>query len=116
MQEGECKDPRSHSCAELPDTGVYVQYGNYLSGRPSCWALYLVREATEEDLEENHYLEEVGDSMWSVWHEISYCPHCGTKLVPPSVFDEDGPADKEADIPYGASSLFDQEQWHGRLR
>jgi hypothetical protein len=116
MPESKIENPRSHSCDEMPVTGVYVQYGSNLPDRPSCWSLYLVREATEQDLEENHYLEEVGDSMWAVWHEISFCPHCGIKLESPDVSDEDISADKETAKAYGASSLFDQEKWYGRLR
>jgi len=60
VQDAELENPRSHKCAEMPSTGVHVQYGRNLLGRPLCWSLYLIREATEEDLEENHLLEEVG--------------------------------------------------------
>jgi hypothetical protein len=53
MQDAELENSRLHKCAEMPSTGVHVQYGRNLSGRPRCWSLYLIREATEEDLEEN---------------------------------------------------------------
>jgi len=44
------------------------------------WVLVVSRSATEEDLEENHYLEEVGEEIWSTVVEISHCPYCGKSL------------------------------------
>jgi hypothetical protein len=44
------------------------------------WYLSLIREATEDDLEENHYLEEVGEAIWTVTAEILFCPYCGKNL------------------------------------
>jgi len=78
--------------------------------------MYLIREATEEDLEENHLLEKVGDSIWSVYHEISYCPHCGLHLVKPVGLISDNFSDMDLDQPYGSFSLFDQQKWHGSRR
>jgi len=116
MQDAEHENPRLHKCAEMPSTGVNVQYGRNLLGRPLCWSLYLIREATEEDLEENHLLEEVGDSIWSVYHEISYCPHCGLQLVKPVGLISDNFSDMDLDQPYGSFSLFDQQKWYGSRR
>lgn len=116
MEPSEHANPRSHKCAELPKVGVHVHFGRNLSGRPECWSLYLVREATEQDLEENHHLEEVGESIWSVYHEISFCPHCGTELVHPNDADADNPMNSESTRAYGYFSLFDQQQWSGSLR
>jgi len=48
VQDAELENPRLHKCAEMPSTGVHVQYGHNLLGRPLCWSLYLIREATEE--------------------------------------------------------------------
>lgn len=100
----------------MPDSGVHIHYGRNLGGRPQCWALYLVREATEEDLEENHLLEEIGESIWSVHHEISFCPHCGMKLTPPASLNSEEVHNQDSDKPYGGFSMFDQQQWHGKLR
>ncbi len=44
------------------------------------WHLNINRVATEQDLEENHYLEEVGQTIESVAINILYCPYCGEKL------------------------------------
>lgn len=44
-------------CEQLPD-GVYLDYGDN-SG--PAWVLVIQKEATEADLEENHYLEMEGD-------------------------------------------------------
>ncbi len=100
----------------MPETGVHIQYGHNISGRPLCWSLYLVREATKEDLEENHHLEEIGESIWSVRHEISYCPHCGARLMLIANIDLNKLHDQESTKRHGSFSLFDQQQWHGKLR
>ena len=36
--------------------------------------------ATEQDLEENHYLEEVGQTIEHVTVNVLFCPYCGEKL------------------------------------
>lgn len=36
--------------------------------------------ATEQDLDENSYLEEVGQTIYSVVLNVRYCPYCGVKL------------------------------------
>ena len=38
------------------------------------------RLATESDLGENHYLENIGDTIWATAVGISYCPFCGDLL------------------------------------
>ena len=43
--------------------------------------LNLNRIATEEDLEENHDLEEIGQTIGHVAINILYCPYCGEKLI-----------------------------------
>ena len=47
------------------------------------WILSMVREATEEDLEKSSFFEQVGDHVWQLETEISYCPYCGEKLNEP---------------------------------
>ena len=46
--------PPQHECEYLPD-GAYLDYGGDSSD--STWILVIQKEATEVDLEENHYLE-----------------------------------------------------------
>ena len=79
------------------------------------------REATESDLEENHKLHEVDESLWMVTVEITHCPYCGKSLQLPEVkdhglevdLDEIEHADHDA---FGAYSLLDMEEWSSRRR
>ena len=70
-----------HKCSEIPEPGVRVvrSSAEEILSRWT-WCLVVEREATEADLSENAYLEEVGDSMWSTYVGISHCPYCGDKL------------------------------------
>ena len=45
-----------------------------------AWTLIIRREATEDYLEENGYLEMVGQTLWETHLEISHCPFCGQGL------------------------------------
>ncbi len=105
------QDARVHECTDMPETGVSVAYGDALRGvRSEAWHLHLIRDATEVDLEESHILEEVGETIWSLCAEIQFCPYCGEKLK--TIGD---PAPKNEDELYGAFSLFNQENWSGRI-
>ena len=42
--------------------------------------LNINRTATEQDLEDNHHLEEVGQTIYQVAVNIKFCPYCGCKL------------------------------------
>ena len=111
------KYPNIHQCAEMPKAGIMVAIQNdgTVDG-PGQWNLIAIREATEVDLQENHYLEEVGDSIWTFSAEIRFCPYCGLKLsVSAASADSDMPAEEESES-FGTFSLFDQEAWHGRMR
>ncbi len=44
------------------------------------WQLIIERVASEEDLEQNHYLENAGDQLWSVVAEVNHCPYCSLQL------------------------------------
>lgn len=68
-----------HKCIKLPE-GAYVYKAQVGSNSELTWFLHLIREATEQDLEENHYLQEVGEDIWRVSAEISFCPYCGDHL------------------------------------
>lgn len=43
--------------------------------------LNLNRIATEEDLENDHYLEYVGQTIETVKMQVAFCPYCGEKLA-----------------------------------
>lgn len=72
---------KEHKCKKMPSTGVYIHTGIESLEDGNAWGLLLMREATEDDLEEKHHLENVGDCMWSVAVEIAYCPYCGSELI-----------------------------------
>jgi len=75
------EDFKIHQCSSLPKTGVQVIYSrNGIEGRNSACDLIIRRESTEEDLANNHYLEDVGETIWETVLEISHCPYCGELL------------------------------------
>ena len=50
-----------HECKFLPQNGITIVYSNeFLGDEKQVWNMLIERSAKEEDLEENHYLEEVG--------------------------------------------------------
>lgn len=69
------------------------------------WRLIIRREATEDDLEENHYLEEEGETLWETSLEITHCPFCGMSLL--------GKKDKMYED-YGKFSHDDFSGWAGK--
>ena len=75
------KSHEVHACEHIPKNGVAVIYDHELLDRKcGSWKLHVQREATEEDLETNHYLDCEGDIMWSLYVEITHCPYCGKPL------------------------------------
>jgi len=70
---------RTHQCTSQPGSVRIEKDGGYFK-KVENWVLVVSRSAAEEDLEENHYLEEVGEEMWSTVVEISHCPYCGRFL------------------------------------
>ncbi|RJY01626.1 hypothetical protein D5R81_19865 [Parashewanella spongiae] len=72
---------RYHECKSLPEKGITIIYSNeFLSDDKHVWNMIVERTAEEADLEENHYLEEVGDTIWQTIVEIYCCPFCGDSL------------------------------------
>ena len=65
-----------HECNALPESGVYLDYDE----ESPSWILTIQKEATEQDLEENAKLENVGDIIWLTRIEVLYCPYCGKQL------------------------------------
>ena len=57
-----------------------MENSRYGPNEAFTWKLVVTRESTEEDLESNHHLENVGEDMWSVVVEINNCPFCGKEL------------------------------------
>ncbi|MGE6529925.1 hypothetical protein ACQKEM_13050 [Pseudomonas sp. NPDC077382] len=79
-----------HHCEEQP-SGITVRLNNdYFDRRDSTWCLFIERQATEDDLEENHYLNEAGEIIWTTIVEISHCPYCGSKLASDTIIDTGG--------------------------
>lgn len=68
-----------HECS-YHHQGIRVEKSRSHFHEKFTWQLVIEREATEEDLEENNYLENIGDTIWSVVAEIDYCPYCGEQL------------------------------------
>ena len=89
-----------HQCPAMPQQGVEIRRCAELGdGDTPAWVLSIYREATEDDLEQNHYLEEVGEILWNTLLAIRHCPFCGEQL----------PGDSDA----GAlsASHFDYSGW-----
>lgn len=73
---------KDHKCEKLPANGVQILYSmDNVERNAMTWRLIIRREATEKDLEENHYLEEEGDILWETSLEIIHCPFCGENLL-----------------------------------
>lgn len=70
-----------HECEQLPDNGIQIFFSRK---KTECfqnsWNLIIRKNATEEDLEENHHLEEIGETIWQTIIEITHCPYCGVEL------------------------------------
>ena len=67
---------KEHNCDSLPKNDVYI----YIEDDDPAWTLNIQKEATESDLEENCYLENIGDTIWVTRIGILYWPFCGEKL------------------------------------
>jgi len=75
-----------HRCRALPGNGLGVYRAeHFLNGKNWEWCLVVQRLATESDLEENHHLENIGDTMWTTAVGISYCPFCGACFLTLSI-------------------------------
>ncbi len=86
-----------HECTFL-SPGIRIEKSRSYFHDDFTWQIVVEREATEKDLEENHYLENVGDPIWSVVVEINHCPYCGEQL-------------RENKIGNKAFDLFDSSGW-----
>lgn len=73
---------KTHECGSMPTETVTVCTRAAVTGEKnnSNWVLYAVKCATEDDLEENHNLEEEGDLICTAIVAIKNCPYCGVEL------------------------------------
>jgi hypothetical protein len=70
-----------HECEKLPQVGVQILYSmDTINRKDTIWQLIIRREATADDLMENHNLEEEGQTIWETYLEITHCPYCGECL------------------------------------
>jgi len=95
-----------HRCPELLPGGVHIVRAEYhLEDSDWSWSLIVCRLATPTDLEENHYLEEEGETIWQTIVGISHCPFCGAALEA----DIERPIPREADFHH-----IDSSGWHSK--
>ena len=96
-----------HEGAYILKNGLQVYRSTTGEGRAGKrWIFSIMREATEEDLEENHYLNSVGEIIWETMVEVKHCPYCGMKL----------PATDEAeasDLPW--FEHYDSSGWNTKI-
>jgi hypothetical protein len=70
-----------HHCDQMPNAGVSICSGaTRFEVEDLGWCLSVERLATENDLQENQYLEGVGETIWTTAVEIRCCPYCGVEL------------------------------------
>ncbi len=63
-----------HQCKQMKSVSANIETSDDIS------RLYFNRIATQDDLEENHYLEQVGDIIEYIVLDVLYCPYCGEQL------------------------------------
>jgi NADH pyrophosphatase NudC (nudix superfamily) len=61
----------SHNCELLLLAEAWIE------NRDDNHILNINQIATEDDLEENYHLEEVGQAIFQVAINIRFCPYCG---------------------------------------
>ncbi len=98
------KEWELHQCEDMPTSGIQVLWSmDHAERKCKTWRLVIRREATEEDLENNHHLEEEGETLWETFLEITHCPFCGMKLfdITDSNFED-----------YGKFVHYDHSEWN----
>ena len=76
-----CKYWKLHECDKMPKVGIQIIYSmDNIYRKDKTWQLIIRREAMEDDLMENHILEEQGQTIWETSLEIVHCPYCGEYL------------------------------------
>ena len=90
----------------MPKNGVQVLWSMDHAGRKSkTWRLIIRREATDDDLQHNHILEEAAQTIWETHLEVIHCPFCGGKLfeIDESDFED-----------YGDFVHYDYSEWKSK--
>ena len=67
-----------HQCENMKSVGAWIEKNQ------DDWMLSINRMATVDDLQENHYLEEVGQILAHVAINVLFCPYCGESLDQPA--------------------------------
>lgn len=81
MKSMDSLDSVTHDCVGMPAKGVSIRRDDYMGRESPLWCLFIERQATEEDLENNQHLEDVGQAIWMTAVEIKFCPYCGKELT-----------------------------------
>ena len=66
---------RIHECGDMKQAEVWIELEH---DQP---LLHLNQTASRDDLEENHHLEQIGDTIATVILNVKFCPYCGEKLT-----------------------------------
>ncbi|MBE4594301.1 hypothetical protein BOO24_18350 [Vibrio navarrensis] len=70
-----------HECSYLPENVVSIFCSDEVKeDAQPIWQMLISHKANEDDLENNHLLENVGDLIWQTSVQIQCCPYCGEKL------------------------------------
>jgi len=63
-----------HECAAMKVGEAWI------SNESGKYELNINRVATDNDLEENHHLEAVGETIETVVVNVIFCPYCGERM------------------------------------
>ncbi len=98
-----------HACEYMPAGGIAVLRASEDFGVEEWpWLLLIEQCATSEDLEENQYLETVGETIWRTTVGINHCPFCGCALP--------GSVESSSKAPQAEFHHLDASGWHGKYR
>lgn len=97
------QDWQEHECSNIPEDVSILLSREFLPSGKKKWSLNISRTATAEDLEQNNYFEEEGETVWEASVEILYCPYCGERLAKEAV---------EADEDYGERRNVSHAKWN----
>jgi hypothetical protein len=98
-----------HTCEHLPAGSIAIlPASEYLGVTEWPWLLLIERCATQEDLEGNHYLETIGETIWRTTVGITHCPFCGRALQ--------GDVESSSESSQAEFYHFDASGWYGTYR
>ena len=71
----------THECSYLPEDVISIFCSDEVKEDDQpIWQMLISHKANEDDLENNHLLENVGDLIWQTSVQIQCCPYCGERL------------------------------------